>query len=239
MRLVRSVWLAALAASSIATVNATDLHPQDLGLVVEAQFGSGLGLVSLAYDPSKKRVWAYGGFASSIQSFSRSGKAKSSVARPGEGANDADLDIAPETLTLGATTVPAGSLLFINGESGVAEIHALDPNTGATLATLVTGFGVSHVVGGTYHPKRNSFFLLQDGVPGGLDANRVAEIDPLSGAVLNSFQVSPGFSVNYGDLDVHKASGNLFLASSDEPRLAEFTPTGSLVQYHPLPPGVG
>ena len=215
-------------------------QPEDLDLVVLKQFNPGLGtLVGLSYDPGQKRVWAYGDFDAGLQSFAISGKAKLSLPRPGEAANDADLEIAPEALTLGTTPVPAGSLLFINGESGVAEIYALDPSTGATLATLTTGFGVSHVVGGAYHGKRNTFFLVQDKVPGGASANTVAEINPVTGAVLNSFSIGGLFSVNYGDLDVDKATGNLFVVSSDENRIAEIKPSGALVQYHALPAGVG
>ena len=56
--------------------------------------------------------------------------------------------------------------------------------------------------------------------------------------MLNTFQISALFSVNYGDLDVDRATGNLFVVSSDEPRIAELTPTGALVQYHALPSGV-
>ena len=40
---------------------------------------------------------------------------------------------------------PAGTLLVINGETGAADIYAVDKTTGAVLATLSTSFGVSHV----------------------------------------------------------------------------------------------
>ena len=106
------------------------------------------------------------------------------------------------------------------------------------LATLVTAFGVGHVVGGGYHPGRDSLFLVQDNVPGGTNANRVAEVDSVSGAVLGSFQVSAaGYSVSYGDLDI-ALSGNLLLVSSIETTLAEFTPSGGYVQELALPSGV-
>jgi hypothetical protein len=160
-----------------------------------------------------------------------------SLPRPGGSANDADVEIAPEELTLGSTTVPAGTLLFIDGESGPAEIYAVDTVTGSVLATLNTNFGVSHIVGGAYHPERNTFFLVQDRVPGSADENRIAEINSQTGAVINTVQVTGVFSINYGDIDVN-ASGNLLVVSSDENRIAEFTPGISLVQYLPLPAGV-
>jgi hypothetical protein len=162
----------------------------------------------------------------------------SSVPRPGESANDVDVEIALVPLTLGDTPVPAGTILFINGETEVAEIYAVDGSTGDVLETLVTSFGASHVVGGAFHPSRGTFFLIQDRVPGPLDRNRVAEIDPVTGEILNTFQTTAYFDVNYGDIDVCGSSGNLFLVSSIEARVAEITADGDFVQYHDLPAGV-
>lgn len=207
-----------------------------LSLLETYQPGAG-GLVGVAFDNKKGHTWYYPASGSEIRGF-RGATALTPLVRPGEAANDADVEIAPEALVLGSTTVPAGTLLFINGETGVAEIYAIDPATGGVLATLTTGFGASHVVGGAYHPRRDTFFLVQDRVPGGSLASLVAEVDAQTGAVLNSFQIASVFTVNYGDLDIHKGTGNLYVASSDEPRVAEFTPTGQFVRYWPLPDGV-
>jgi hypothetical protein len=49
---------------------------------------------------------------------------------------------------------------------------------------------VSHIVGGAYHPERNTFFLVQDRVPGSADENRIAEINSQTGAVINTVQVT-------------------------------------------------
>lgn len=57
--------------------------------------------------------------------------------------------------------------------------------------------------------------------------------------MLNVFQITSQFNVSFGDLDVCNTTGNLFVASSVESRLAEFTPDGAFVEYHPLPQGVG
>jgi hypothetical protein len=127
-------------------------------------------------------------------------------------------------------------MLFINGESGVAEVYAVDTATGSVLATLVTAFGNSHVVGGGYHRTRDSLFLVQDGL-GGTFANTVAEIDTTTGAVLQTWSTAASFPVNYGDLDV-SAAGNLLIVSSSESTIAEFTPSGALVQEQSLPLGV-
>jgi hypothetical protein len=207
--------------------------------VVIDQFNPALGqLVSAAFDSTTGNVWIYGASAADVRSYTATGSFLSLVTRPGESANDVDIEFAPVALTLGNTPIPAGTLLFINGETGPAEIYAVDKTSGTILATLNTSFGASHVVGGAYHPGRGTFFLVQDQVPGGTEANRIAEIDPLTGNVLNSFQTTGVFSVNFGDLDVSTTTGNLFVVSSIESRVAELTPTGTLVRYLPLPAGV-
>jgi hypothetical protein len=193
-------------------------------------------LCGVGWDPSTRNVWVYGCSAADVQRYSPSGVFQNAVARPGESANDVDVELAPESLVLNATTLPKGALLFVNGEVGVAEIYAVDKATGAVLATLPTAFGASHVVGGAYHRARDTFFLVQDRVPA--DANRIAEIERATGAVLGSFVIGASFDVNFGDVEVCTATGNLLVASSIEARLAEFTPAGVFVAYHALPIGV-
>ncbi len=196
------------------------------------------GLCGLGFDPVLGGVWVFGCSAATVQRYGPTGVFASEVARPGESANDVDVELAPEALTLNATALPIGSLLFINGETGPAEIYAVDKTSAAVLATLPSAFGVSHVVGGAYHPGRNTFFLVQDNVPGAADENRIAEVDAATGSVLNTFQITATFSVNFGDLEVCGNSGNLLVASDDETSIAEYTPTGTFVQYHALPVGV-
>jgi len=217
--------------------------PASAGLGLLGQFHPGVGsLVSAAFDQANGTVWVHGTFAADVRQYTLAGAFVSSVPRPGESADDIDLEIAPEALLLAGTPVPAGTLLVINGESGAADIYAVDKGTGAVLATLHTAFGTSHVVGGAYHAARGTFFLVQDRVPpAAADQSLVAEVDALTGAVLGSFKTDvslPGFTVFFGDLDVSAATGNLRVVSSDESALAEFTPTGTLVQQHALPAGV-
>ena len=197
--------------------------------------------VGLAFDASTNMVWTYPDGGAQIRRYSTTGTLLGSVNRPGEGANDADLEFTAAPMTLGATSLPKDTLLFINGETGVAEVYAIDKNTGVVLATLVTGFGNSHVVGGAHHAQRGTLFLVQDKVAGGTVANRIAEVDPTSGAVLNTFLVTaalPSFTVNYGDIDVAK-NGNLLIVSSDESSILELTPTGGFVATHTLPSPAG
>lgn len=214
--------------------------PVSAQIVIGDQFNpspSG-GLCGLGVDPTTGNIWVYPCSGATIDGYTSAGTFLASIARPGAAANDVDIEFAPEELTLNTTTVPQGTLLFINGESGVADIYAVDPGTGVVLDILVTGFGNSHVVGGGYDPVRNVFFLVQDRVPSGALGNLVAEIDPVTGVVLNSFSIETDFDVNFGDLDVSSSTGNLFVVSSAETGLGEFTPAGDFVAMHALPAGV-
>ncbi len=205
-----------------------------------SSFSIGSQGVSLGVDHTTGEVWAYSSFGATIARYSPAGAFLGNITRPGESANDVDIEFTTSALTLGSTTIPTGTPLFINGETGVAEVYAIDKSTGGVLATLVTQFGVSHVVGGAHHPMRGTLFLVQDRVPGGTNANRVAEVNAQTGAVLNSFQITasrPTFTVNFGDIEVG-GNGNLFIASEDELTLAEFTPAGAFVAEHALPAGV-
>lgn len=120
----------------------------------------------------------------------------------------------------------------------MADVQAMDRATGAILSPLNTSFGASHVVDGAYHSGRQTLSLVQDGVPAAADRNRIAEINPRTGAVLNTFQIGATFDVNFGDLEVCNATGNLLVVGSDETRIGEYAPTGALIAYHALPPTV-
>ncbi len=192
----------------------------------------------LGFDSSAGEVWVYGCSGATVQRYSTAGVPLSSVPRGGESANDVDVELSTKPFTLGATVLPPNALLFINGETGPADIYALDKTTGAVLSTLNTSFGVSHVVGGAYHRARQTLFLVQDLVPAAADENRIAEINTTTGAIVSTFQITSTFTVNFGDLEVCNSTGNLIVVSSDETDIAEYTPTGTLVQYYPLPVGV-
>jgi SdiA-regulated len=199
--------------------------PAELVLLDQFSTNGGIGL---AFDRATDTVWTYG--SDTLRQYSRTGTLLNTINNaPGESANDADLDFADLSFTLGTTSIPAGTLLFTNGETNNAEVYAISP-TGTLLATLSTGFGNSHVVGSAYSPQRGTFFMVQDRVPSDptID-NLVAEIDTHSGAVLNSFDldtVTSDFTVNFGDLEVSSVTGNLLIVSTDETEILELSPAG-------------
>jgi hypothetical protein len=211
-------------ASALSLISSFD--PSEAGALCSIGFGS-------------STVWVYQCSASTVQSYSTAGVLQASFARPGESANDVDIDVAPVGFTLGGAAIPAGSVLFINGETDAAEVYGLD-TSGTLLTVLGTEFGASHVVGGAYHVQRGTLFLVQDEVPAAADDNLIAEVDAQTGEVLNTLatDVHSGYTVNFGDLDVHTGTGNLFVVSSDQTSILELTPTGGFVALHALPTGV-
>jgi len=194
-------------------------------------------LCGIGYDTDSAQVWIYGCNENTVLCYDTAGNLLNTIPVPGSTANDVDIEMAPVQLVMNGNIVPKGQLLFINGEVDSAEIYAVNNVTGIVIDTLFTGFGTSHVVGSAYHPQRNTFFMVQDNVPGTALENLVAEIDPLTGDTLQTFQTTNYISVFYGDIEVG-ANGNLFVVSSDKDSIAEFSPTGTFVQMHALPTGV-
>ncbi len=194
-------------------------------------------LCGLGYDPFNSQVWVYACNSDSIKCYSPAGVLLKTIAVAGENANDVDIEVSEVPFQMNGQSYPQGQLLFFNGETDSAETYVLDNINGTVLDTLHSRFGNSHVVGGAYHPARNTFFMVQDNVPGATLENLIAEINPLTGDTLQVFQITNYFNVSYGDIEVG-GNGNLFVVSSVEDSIAEFTPQGAFVQQHGLPSGV-
>lgn len=204
-------------------------------VVVKKHFNLGVEPCGIGFDSAAQRIWAIACFGTQILSYSTDGVAGQTIDAPGEDADDVDIDFSPAALQIGAQAVEAQTALFFNGETAALDIYAADKSgqTSTPIALLATAFGNSHVVGGAFHAGRGTFFAVQDRVPAGELANRVAEINPTTGAVVGEFSLLPNFDVNYGDLDVCQSSGNLFVVSSTESVVAELTPSGELIAKYP------
>jgi len=196
-------------------------------LTQSTSFDPGGSQCGVGYDAAANIIWLYNCFGSEVVSYDTSGNRLSALPSPGGTANDVDVDIADTAFEIAGRLIPPGTILSMNGERGSVEVYALDPQTGATLIELDTGFGLNHVVGGSYHRRRNTYFVVQDRVPNSEVRNRIAELDSLTGRELSRFETAP-YSVGFGDLDV----------CSDESTIAEFSPEGTLLEEHDLPAGV-
>lgn len=207
------------------------------------RYNPGLGsLVALAANEYQQLLYLYPSFGSDIHRIDRSGAIFGPLPRQGEAANDADLDIAAQSFQLKDVRVPQGSLLMFNGETNTTEIYALDPHSGVLLSRLDAAFGSSHVVGGAFNAKTGTLWLLQDNVPASGVGDKVAQLDPVTGQVISSFNLvtaAHSFSVSFGDLHVNPLNGNLLIASSIQGAVAEFSQSGTLLRQFALPAGVG
>jgi uncharacterized repeat protein (TIGR01451 family) len=191
-------------------------------------FCPGLGtLVGMGFDPVSGNVFVYPDFDTVIHEFTPTGaEVLPTIPRAGNSSNDFDLDFLPAAATIGGVSVPANTLLVINGDDSPDKLHAINKDTGTLLATVNIAASGLHV-GGSYHQGRQSLFIVNT-------ADTISEINPATGAVLNSFPVaptgSPAFGVNFGDVEMNQTSGNLFVVSDNQNRIRELTPTGEFVQ---------
>lgn len=133
-------------------------------------------LDAVGYNPGSNLIYVHDEFGT-IRRFDPSGTLVGSFAAP-TSTNDLDLDFAPVAFNLGGTTVPAGSLLFTGGES-TATIYALDPSTGAMLASRATSVTTGGVVGGSFSASRGTQFIVD------YTSDLIYEINTATGATLN------------------------------------------------------
>jgi hypothetical protein len=220
----------------IVTITSVSISSAQITLLSSFNPGFSGGLCGIGYNPSTAQLWLYGCSDNQFHRYDTSGVLLNSYPTPGGSANDVDIDIAPVQFLMNGLTVPQGEVLFINGESGAAEVYAVNNLTGTIEDTLAASFGNSHVVGGAYHALRNTFFLVQDNVPSAPLGNVIAEINPLNGDTLHTYAIGSIFNVSYGDLEVG-CNGNLFVVSSVEDSIAEFSPDGIFIQKHRYPIG--
>jgi hypothetical protein len=186
----------------------------------------GLGtLISIAHDPVSTNLFVYEAFAAEIRELTTAGvEVTPAFPRPGSSANDFDLEFLPVSVNVGATTVPANTLLAVNGDDIARTLYALDKDAGTILATQT--FTAGSTVGAAYHPLRGTIFNVD------WSADIVSEIEPATGAVLASFTLRPTaapstWDLFYGDVEIDVESGNLMIVSSSQTSIRVMTPTGT------------
>ena len=138
------------------------------------------------------------------------------------------LDISPVATTLRNTAtstdvpIPAGSLIVFNAAPTPDRIVAMNPATGAILATLnlVGNFGI---VGGAI--TLTGRILVLDPA-----SNSLREIHPLTGAEIVAGGFAAGMDIVDGDIAVHPTTGNIWVASSSQTSLREYTAAGVFVR---------
>jgi len=201
--------------------------PQLLGSFNPAQGGQ---LNSIAFDPVGDLIYAHFSLNDSVHVYDRNGVFQGTVAKPsGLGGNDDDMDFADEAININGTVVAANSLLLIENDNNPPRIIGADKDTGTPTATQnFSSSAVGQWVGGAYSHDRDTFFTAD------WTLDKVQEVNASNGSILNTFSINPsaaapGFDFFFGDLDVLRADGNLYLASDSQNTIRVLDPTGAFV----------
>jgi outer membrane protein assembly factor BamB len=120
--------------------------------------------------------------------------------------NNAGLQVLSAAMTLGSTSVPAGSLLVFNGYPNTDRVLAVNLATGAVLT------------GATYDAASNRIFLTESNGVG----TRIVSVSATTGAELASF-TAPFNIQTWSGLAIDPSTGHLWLGStSGGPQLVEY-----------------
>jgi hypothetical protein len=181
-------------------------------------------LAGIGYDHVAERLYLYASGDDEILRYTRTGTADGSIPRPGNSSNDFDLDFTTAATNLGGTAVAADTLLVGNGDSAGIPAYALNKTTGAILASVNLS---GTLVGLSWNTVGNT--LLQTDWTSDLLRIR----DPGTGGQLTSFPVQPGgsppFDVFFGDADVLRASGDIYVVSSSQTRIRVLSQAGAFL----------
>ena len=190
-------------------------------------FDLGFSAVALAFDEFRDEVIVYPEFGSQLRIYDRAGNEVRTISVPWS-SNDIDMDVAHTPVTIGAVTVPAGSLIVADGDAG-GLLRAYDLSSGSAVQIAeVTMSGQFSTVGLAVAPDGASVYNLS------WTSDTVGVVDPATGVVGSSFPVmpsgSPSFSIFYGDIEADVDSGDLYLVSSDQALIRHLRSNGAFVR---------
>jgi WD40 repeat protein len=121
--------------------------------------------------------------------------------------NLAGLQFVP-AMSLGGTSVPAGSLLVFDGEPNPDRVTAIDPSNGTILASVQLGANYD-LTAGIYDPATQHLFVLEQNGAG----SRMIELNPTTGAQINA--VTLPFNIqSWAGLAIDPTDGNFWIGSS-------------------------
>ena len=186
----------------------------------------GLGdLRDLAFDGTNFWAAAYNGQLAKISRTT--GQTLASFPLPlNQASSGLGLQVVPAGLTLGGVAIPAGSLLVSDWNGAPDRIDALNPTTGAILSTVVLQEDLDPVAV-LFDPAAGGHLYVLDSSP-----TRLVEINPASGAVVRSIDLSAVIQLNggTGGLAKHPTSGNYYVTGYVAGKIVEIRPDGTLVR---------
>ena len=123
--------------------------------------------------------------------------------------NYAGLQVLGTAMTLGGTSVPAGSLLVVNGQPNPDQVVAVNPETGAVVARLdLTAISGLDLTSGMYDAASGHLFGLW------YSKNQLVEIDPSTGNLIGSYALPVSITTSAAGVVADPASGNLWVGST-------------------------
>ncbi|MEQ8847290.1 SdrD B-like domain-containing protein [Botrimarina sp.] len=195
--------------------------------------------LGIAVDPDSGNVLLLSRDESIIREVDANGRTVRTIPRPTEPTSGTGisaltgLDVASAPVSIGGVIVPAGTLLMSYGDDAPPQVLALDRSTGQELAGVAFDDLPRGQPGVAHHPGRGTLFIMSSD-------NRLYEVDPSDGSLVNSFGLngvgSPTVvSLNIvGGVEVNEATGNLYVAVDRESLIRELTPTGDWVADYDL-----
>jgi hypothetical protein len=169
-------------------------------------------LGDVAVDPSNGGLWTSDGANPGhlLRIDAATGKVLQSITLTNDAGstylfNNAGLQVLGAPMTLGSTSVPAGSLLVFNGNPSPDRVVAINPATGAVIASLALADNAD-LTAGLYDPATNSIFVTEQNGPG----TRLLRYNVATGALVQAVTLPLNVSYQAG-LAVDPVSGNLWV----------------------------
>lgn len=218
-----------LTSEATATIRNDDATTTDLGITAFLRPNLGGTLNAIAFDAAADELFVLTSGNSISVLDASTGLTDRTLPITG-GSDSFDLQIISEAITLNGTALPAGSLISINR---AGEIRAFDKTDGTLLAAVSTSSS-SNIVGGSYNAVTDTFFAVD------FLTNEVFEFSIADGSELSRFDIDDVFPelVNFGDIAVDPATGDLLVVGSSRNTLLRLGTDGDLKDAVALPAGV-
>ena len=138
--------------------------------------------------------------------------------------------IVPSSFKLGATTVPAGSLLVFYGPSNPDYVVALNPATGVVYASLQLPKNYDTTTG-LYDPFSGHLYLIDRNI----NPNQLVAIDPATGAEIANSRFNLPFNAGESGLALDPANdGTLWYGSDQSTHVVHLSATGTVIANEDL-----
>jgi len=182
----------------------------------------------IAVSPATGNLFVHARNEVPVRELTTDGVEVSQFDHPSDALNTMGMEFTSAPLNLGGVDVPAGTLLFVDGDVDPPMLFALDETDGKVLASVeLTAIG-EPVTGVAHHPGRGTLLLISS-------VGTIHEVDAADGTIISSFSGapagSPAFSfAGFGGMEVNETTGNLYVVSSPQVMVRELTASGQFVQ---------